>query len=369
MYLLVMIVLSAIAGGETFSPKVTLSSEAVVVYNYTTDHCPNGLERLSYDVADGPPRTFRSPKNRLYLQFASVGTGSRGQQGAELDSLKHSCHVYCNSTRSMNTSLFSSHEMPFSPWVSEKDGVVYALTDMEFHNTTAGFGGICLYVATTLFKSTDGGLTFQHAAPAPAHVVAAMPYPPANESSVRRKPPYMPAFRAPGNIVQYQGYLYATISALWGPEPYGPQQQGVCIMRTADITDPASWRGWNGKDFSARMQAFWWENPNPAEHSCKPVLPSVMTHSTIFFSSVYKRYVILGTNHQMYFSFDLVNWSNATHVQGETEATGLYSFVIDPSQTGPNFQEVGDSADFYYVASLGAWPAGRNVLRRSVHFA
>ena len=351
-----------------FSPRVTLSEEFVVVYNYTVDHCPDGLERYSYDVADAPPRIFHSPRTGLFLQLSSVSTGSRGQEGSSIENLKHSCRVYVNSTDSMNTTAFSSHEMPFSPWVSEHDGVVFALTDMEFHNTTLGFGGLQLYTATTLFKSTDGGYSFHHALPPPHHVIAAMPYPPADAADAKLKTK-VPAFRAVGNILPSNGYYYAMITALWKPASLGQQTQGRCIMRTNNISDPASWMGWDGHSFAAGMQSFWWKHPDPAKHTCQPVLPSNMTHSTLFYSNVYKRYVVLGTQPKwMYFSHDLVHWENATEIIGDTGTRDEYSFVIDPSQPGPNYYEVGHEAYFFYEQFVGPWPAGRNIIRRTLHF-
>ena len=365
---LLQVILLSAGGVFAFSPHVTLSSDFVTVYNYTRERCPNGQERLSYDVADGPPRIFRSPKTHLFLQFSSVSSGSRGQEGTSIENLEHSCKVYANSTNSMIPYEFSSHEMPFSPWVSEEDGVVYALTDMEFHNTTQGFGGLQLYTATTLFKSLDGGYTFHHAVPPPYHVVAAMPDPPANAANAKLKV-HVPAFRAVGNIIPHDRYYYAMITALWKPGAIGLQKQGRCIMRTDNISDPASWKGWDGQAFAAGMQSFWWEHPDPSKHTCQPVLPSNMTHSTLFYSTVYERYVVLGTQPKwMYFSHDLVHWENGTEVMGNTGTRDEYSFVIDPSQPGPNYYEVGKEAYFFYEQFIGPWPAGRNIIRRKLHF-
>ena len=35
--------------------------------------------------------------------------------------------------------------------------------------------------------------------------------------------------------------------------PQGDQQAGVCLMRTDRLDDPASWRGWDGRDFTVKF--------------------------------------------------------------------------------------------------------------------
>ena len=50
------------------------------------------------------------------------------------------------------------------------------------------------------------------------------------------------------------------------------QAAGTCMMRTRDLTDPASWRAWNGSAFSVSLSQSPYEYPDldPSLHVCVP---------------------------------------------------------------------------------------------------
>ena len=131
------------------------------------------------------------------------------------------------------------------------------------------------FISITLAVSTDGGQWFEHAAEPPNHLVATM------QLEWNASTPYY-GYRMPSNILQgkrpeHRGFFYATFNtgvhdqrflppeacakhpqqgcgtlwtpsqpAEWAQEMVGGQAIGTCIMRTRDLSDPSSWRAWDG---------------------------------------------------------------------------------------------------------------------------
>jgi hypothetical protein len=92
----------------------------------------------------------------------------------------------------------------------------------------------CWMVTVGLGVSYDWGHTWQHIAPPPHHLVAAVPY------------TYNQQYLAygwgdPSNIVKNpgDGFYYATI---WNRNQVGIQGPGICVIRTNDLMNPKSWR-------------------------------------------------------------------------------------------------------------------------------
>ena len=70
------------------------------------------------------------------------------------------------------------------------------------------------------------------------------------------------------------GYLYVMALANWG-QNVGAQEGGQCLLRTKDITDPGSWRAWNGSGFSVSVNAspVVAPVPDPDAHTCMSPAP------------------------------------------------------------------------------------------------
>src|SRR5207244_3759303 len=86
--------------------------------------------------------------------------------------------------------------------------------------------------------------------------------------------PYDAAFRRhvgyfnPSNIVEHEGYLYATVFATAA----GAQRGGNCLLRTDRIADPRAWRAWDGRGFAVSFVDPYEEKvADPARHVCAPV--------------------------------------------------------------------------------------------------
>jgi hypothetical protein len=62
-------------------------------------------------------------------------------------------------------------------------------------------------------------------------------------------------------------------------------------MRTRDLTDPASWRAWDGVRFNITLAVNPYLDPSldPTKHVCKPV--TTMTYISLLWSTFYNQYV------------------------------------------------------------------------------
>ena len=272
------------------------------------------------DVVDAPTKAFRRRGGAGVVETVLTGSvdwGSRYDVGPTLDSVEHACPVYYNGTALQQPRLYASREWIQSPWIFENQTVV-GLTHMEHHcddqgsagslscpalNLTLGGGD---FSAVTLLASSDGGRSWSHARAPPRHVVAASPQ---NFSVGGNRL----GFRSPSNIVAGQGALtgwfYATVTSGWGApggesacdqfvDPLGLQRFCTCMMRTRDLTDPHSWRAWDGEGFGASLFATPFDTPapDPAKHVCVPTIN--MTYPSLLWSTHYSKYIVLGTRRE-----------------------------------------------------------------------
>jgi hypothetical protein len=350
------------------------------------------------DVVDAPTKAFRRPKlhgaGEETALTGSVNWGSRYDIGPDLDSVKHNCDVYYNASWRQEPQLYASREWIQSPWIFANQTAV-GLTHMEHHCDAQGSAGSlsCAalnlssgqgdFSAVTLLSSKNGGRSWEHARPPPHHVVAAFPQ---NFSVGGNRL----GFRSPSNIVagqgKLEGWFYATVESGWGApgkenaceqfvDPLGLQHFCGCMMRTRDLTDPHSWRAWDGAAFSVGLFATPWDQPapDPAKHVCQPTIN--MTYPSILWSTFYSKYIILGTtggNDHDGWSFqlsdDLITWgaqlalntSSLTSVGGpggnrsalDTRvgyALYAYPSLLDPTSPSMNYDTIGESGFLYLM--------------------
>ena len=169
----------------------------------------------------------------------------------------------------------------------------------------------CWTVTIGLAISDDWGATWRHARPPPHHLVAAVPY-----GYNQSQPAY--GWGDPSNIVKHpeEPFYYA---AIWNRNQVGLQPPGICMMRTADLTDPAAWRAWDGKSYTVRFASpYTMPAGEAAEHICTVTnLPAGDTKSGcapagLVWSAYLKTFVVTlgcGSKFQVAFSDDLISWS------------------------------------------------------------
>ena len=139
-------------------------------------------------------------------------------------------------------------------------------------------------------------------------------------------------------------------------------------MRTADIFDPTSWRGWNGADFSVSFaDPYLGPVAHPEQHVYTPVpYMQFVTGLNVYQTSNVAVAVLwdyfndeLGSP-GLYFttSTDLVNWTKPKLVvtlaqirANDPEGSFLYAYfsLIDPNAPDLSFSVIGDHPYLYYV--------------------
>jgi hypothetical protein len=316
------------------APSASITGNASLVYSFYASHCPPlpqpGCSTdidpgCDCDIADAPLRMWRrSGGDNLTFSLASVDLGSRALLGASPLALQHQCSLYANSSRTQAFSQYANYEWVHSSWYFASNNSVVALTHMEWDcksAATCAFWGLgySFFSAVTLMQSLNGGDTWAHALPPPAHLVAASPVA-WTEALGAAGQAY--GFRSPSSIVAGRlglaGFYFATVTAGWGNGAFQGQQQGACMMRTRDLTDPTAWLAWGGADFDVPLWASPYgtaANPTAAARPppCQPF--TNITYASLLWSSLHQAYMYFGTaagdDHggwQYLLSTDLRSW-------------------------------------------------------------
>jgi hypothetical protein len=320
------------------------------------------------DIPDTPARAFRDASGRV--QLIASHYINRRMIGSDLNHVARDCRVIMRSDFDPDPATFADREWIHAPYTPDGKKV-YALVHDEYQGQThpgqcpSGEYFPCWYNAVTLAVSTDGGASYGHVTP-PGNLVAAIPY------------PYVPDSGPAGlfqtsNIVHNSddGYYYALVRA----QRYRAQQQGTCVMRTRDLSDPKSWRAWNGHGFDVRFVNPYLEpNQRPVDHVCNPVSfgeIQLMVES-LTFNTYLDSFLLVGTavdrNREgnvtsgIYYSTsdDLIDWtprklilrteSRQTYECGDPNPIA-YPSVLDPASTSRNFESTGKRAYLYFTRS------------------
>jgi hypothetical protein len=261
---------------------------------------------------------------------------------------------------------------------------VYALIHTEYPGNVYGNCSgpaypHCWTVTIGLGVSHDGGASWRHARPPPGHLVAAVPYG-YNQSQLAY------GWGDPSNIVRApDGFFYA---AIWNRNQVGLQAPGVCVMRTADVTDPAAWRAWGGAGWNVSWVSPYTMAPGTeAEHVCATVVTTEQCMpSGVVWSTYLSLFVItldcINRQSALYMatSPDLVHWSNVTAFYSMADLPAdvrrnvtsmTYPTFIDPTaQVDGNFGAIGQDPPLFWV-SIGHSPYtdGRRVWATPFHFS
>ena len=158
--------------------------------------------------------------------------------------------------------------------------------------------------------------------------------------------------------------------APWSDEvmpAYRDQQPGECLVRTHDISDPSSWRAWDGEGgsawdadgFSVRFIDPYSETQLPARHRCQPVAADVIGGLTtsLTYNRYFGMYMLIGLlrydvgtyDQALYYSLssNLIDWSRPQALADDDEGCAgaypiVYPSIIDaddpasvPTAVGP----------------------------------
>jgi hypothetical protein len=350
------------------TPKVegVLDSSRTAVFESPQQSCDQN------DIPDAMARAFRDYTGTVHLIAASSELFQ--SVGPSLDSVQHSCEIGHYSTNDPDPADFNDQT-----WIDSFytfDGKTIAgLTHTEYHGWAHpgectlknGYGG-CEYDSDTYHESKDGGYHF-NSFKAPNNFLAGIP-----NKYVKDGGPS--GYSVDSNIIEVGGWYYAmATSYAWPPGCSGQtgpnrclEQPGGSPIRTQNVFDASSWRGWDGTDFSVSfVDPYPGPVERPREHVYTPVpYMDVVTGINIFQPSDLVVAVLWNPWDNEYgrkgfylsTSTDLVNWTKPTLVATleqflAQEPPGNWSYayfsLIDPAAPDLNFSIIGDRPDLYYV--------------------
>ncbi|HJZ51393.1 MAG TPA: hypothetical protein VJ228_04285 [Candidatus Acidoferrales bacterium] len=225
------------------------------------------------DIPDAAARAFRDYKGTVHLIASHYVT--RAGLGPTLESAKHNCEVVYKSAHDAN--IADGNDATWLNAFYNVDGKrIVALGHMEYHGWEhAGMcasktdTAACWYNVDTYNLSDDGGYHFARPKP-PENYFISLPY----KYQVNQGPE---GYSVDSNIVKVGEWYYDEVYAWgWPPNCGGGKGQkpclvpdGACAIRTANILDPSSWRGWDGKDFTVQFaDPYRGTVANPQSHVC-----------------------------------------------------------------------------------------------------
>ncbi|MFO1152301.1 MAG: hypothetical protein U1E42_01370 [Rhodospirillales bacterium] len=360
----VTLLLGSIEAAEAADPAVVIaiSGPEEVVYSWQKDRCDDRF------IPDAPARAFRDADGLVHLiaphypNWELVGTS--------LDRVRRRCHVLFEGSEDADSGRYDDRA-----WIEGTytlDGkTIFALLSNEWDGTrhpgsgcsgTVGRTRRCIYNSLTLAISTDGGETYTP--PRGRRLVASLPYRFASEADDDRPAGYGTS----SNIIAREGVFYALIGA-W---PRGAQAYGNCLIRTDSLADAASWRAWDGHDFSRRFVDPYHETDfSPDQHVCEPVgagslnweVRSVSWHApsqsyiTILYGASQSASDRRITGIHYATSPDLISWSAIKMLLAAPSALDRqrcqsfirYPSLLDAKSASRNFETVGGQAHIYFT--------------------
>jgi hypothetical protein len=347
------------ADAYRFGDTLTQTGPEEMAFDWTTQQCePDGIPDL-------PTRAFRDASNNVHLLLQHWV--NHQFIGPSLNSVALNCSVTMASHNNADPSTYDDREWIASPYTLDGTNV-YALMHEEYlgrqHPGQCSTGYVnCRLGAITFGTSSNSGATYTHATP-PNQFVMAPPY---------KYVPDVPTFSysVPSNIVKrWDGFYYALVKA----DRYQAQQPGACEIRTKNLADPKSWRGWDGTGFNVQFIDPYTSNAPPEQHVCQPVdygNIEAMSES-LTFNTWLGQYLVVGTGDEydpvlardvygFYYSTstDLIHWSPRKLLmeavlpwsyKGCGDADPVqYPSVLDPNSPSRNFETTGRTMYLYFT--------------------
>jgi hypothetical protein len=312
---------------------------------------------IALDYPDASAKAFRDAGGNIQL-LANHYNAYR-MKGSDFNNLVRD---YTNGPvyTSANNSTYSNFNQ--LSWIAAPyttDGVhVYSLMHEEYDGpTTSNWTN-----SITFTQSNDTGKTYVQSA-SPNHLVWTLPY----QYAAGNGPC---GYFGPSNIVYNtnDGYYYSLIHL----EHRGSQATGTGLIRTNNLANPASWRGWDGTGFNATCG-----NPYDANftgvsgHFLEPLNDlndNIGTMSeSLTFNTYFNKWMLVGSSQQsingatvygFYYSLseDLIHWSFRKLIKQEriswaygTYPKIAYPSVIDQTDTSRNFTYAGRDVYIYYT--------------------
>jgi hypothetical protein len=368
---------------KTLIVKGVLGGPRVAVFETPSQMCnPN-------DVPDAMARAFRDYTGTVHLVAASSDLYQ--SLGPTLDSATHTCDIGYRSANDANPADFNDQVWIDSFYTFDGQKIA-GLSHTEYHGWahpgechSQNFAE-CEYDSDTFHISYDGGYHFD-SSQGPANFVAGFPY----KYEIDRGPM---GYSVDTNILEWGGWYYTMATDYaWPPGCSGQKgpsrclvQEGGSPIRTQDVFDPSSWRGWNGKDFSLSfVDPYLGPVQHPEEHVYTPVpymtfvtAINIYQPANLIVATLWNAWTNDYGPKGLYLSTstDLVNWTKPTLVitmdkfleQDPTTGSWSYAYfsLIDPTAPDLNFSMIGDEPELYYVRLDNNPPYGRVLFRQPI---
>jgi hypothetical protein len=365
------------------TPTVTgvLDGSRTAVFQTPQDSCnPN-------DIPDAMARAFRDYTGTVHLVAASSELFQ--SLGPDLDSVQHSCEVGHYSAKDPNPADFNDQVWIDSFYTFDGKTIV-GLGHTEYHGWQhpgechSQNYAQCEYDSDTFHLSKDGGYHF-NSDKAPLNFLAGVPY----KYEIDRGPE---GYSVDTNIIELNGWYYAVATDwTWPPncsEQGGPHPclvpNGGAPIRTTDVFDASSWRGWSGTDFSVSfVDPYLGPVDHPKEHIYAPVpymtfvtAINIFQPSNVVVATLWNAYTNDYGPRGLYLSTstDLVNWTKPRLVatlewflaqEPNGNWTYAYFSLLDPGAPDLNFSMIGSHPDLYYVR-LDNNGSGRVLFRQAI---
>ena len=358
--------------------RLVPTGETQLVFDWSEDRCDD------YDIPDLPARAFRDVDGNV--QLLSTHLDNRRFIGPNLNEIKRDCQVVMRSAHDGDVSKYSDNTWLAAPY-TEDGQTIYAVVHQEYHGwehgeTCPGDNFSCWYNSLTMAISSDAGLSYKPIAEPPDHLIATLPkkYEPGAG-------PY--GVFEPSNIIKKDGFYYLFVRI----DDFKSDAQRICLMRTDDLSNPTSWRAWDGSDFTIETVNPYL-NPDAADgaQACAALDGDLgVMDSSITFNTYLNKYVMVGTTAVniagqdvwgvLYaFSDDLIDWQPRqllfemplpwTFEPGDANVY-LYPSLIDPNSDSRNFETTGKTA-YLYLTRFNDYTVGnpldRDLIRVQLEF-
>jgi hypothetical protein len=398
------------AHSYTFGPTVQSGGAVADIWDPATSACVDPpwqfpvAEDPEPEAPDLPTRAYRDQSGTAWLVMPRADKNRR----VRLSNLAEDCNLALSHRdtggggSNANYSSFEWNEWVAAPFVlpsgqiaslvyNEYLGFNFPNTPQTGHCTVpvgADPFSYCWGRAISFAVSNDGGASFVHPSAPPAHRVANIPY------AYEQHPSWgANGYLAPTNIVRRMVgstlYYYSIINVLTAPQNGFDNKQlgGICVMRTSDLLDPASWRGYGDGDgdgdydFDVQFSYPYPEPADPERHVCKSLthvgnppgperadLKADFVARSLTFNTHFGQYLLIGfTGATVWYSLssDLLDWSPRQELMtaptlaqinadpspdcNTADTPIAHPSVIDPSDTSPSFEYSDQTVDLYFT--------------------
>lgn len=370
------------------APTATLVGAPFVLWDTRNSSCEKRFGPI--DLPDTPARAFLDSTGATVL--VTVDSTSRLSRGPTLLSTTRDCAIVINSTLSPDPSTYATDDGFLDATFSFGNGTVVGLLHdeypgMNFNNcniTPFKWPG-CWTVSLSLALSQDWGRTWARAAPPPANLVAAVPYPYESTRTIF-------GWGDSGGITPHptDGFYYVAMNNRMSK---GLQSNGTCVMRSNSLLDPRSWRGWDGAGFTVPFASAYTLPPGTeAAHVCTVLEPFIGSPCTVL-GTTYSAHLgafvaTLGCwpdaqpgpiDNTFYWSTsaDFAHWSTPRPLFTPAASPGtqfyLYPALLDadaPSRGDQSYATIGRTATLTYVrVTDNFYTEGRQLMGQNVSFS